>query len=486
MRKKLLLYARKSRIKKNEMSLEAQVELLIKYCNDHDYDYVIYSEEGSSENWERPEFQKMMEEGKKGAYAGVLVTVTDRISRKGLVWYSFVEYCLDYGLLLFTLDKIYDFTNDDDILVTGIQSEMNSLFMRVTKKKLKRGVELAVQKGIYMGTVPFGYTKDKSKHLIPDPVTAPAVEKMFEMFLAGYNQVQIAEHLNNRGFKTIDGNIFTNVAVGDILKNITYTGSILWNGIFVADAHPALVDVETFNKVKAIKDRQKAPAEYKKASYPLTGLLKCHECGQTLSLKRDTKNRKVYVSNCLRSAVSRSEAKLNKVKCTTKGCDTARILPMVCDALKKHVISIDEQIEAVLSDTNMLIDEIATEMEQLEHRKAELIKQKQRIQKGFIAGILSEDEAKEEKKDCEIQIKSVENEILILKNKDVKGEVSKLEKVKMTIEQLLTGDLKNEDSNRLLKSIIDHIDYKKTERDNYNHKDPNKRYAPVELTIYYK
>ena len=77
------IYARKSRLKGGDSEeIERQIELLTAYADRNNMEYVIFSEEASSEEWEtRKELQKMIQELKRNIYDGVLITDLDRVSR---------------------------------------------------------------------------------------------------------------------------------------------------------------------------------------------------------------------------------------------------------------------------------------------------------------------------------------------------------------------------------------------------------------------
>lgn len=152
------IYARKSRLQNDDtMEISRQIELLTNYADDNNMEYKIFPEEGSSEDWDgRPELQKMLKELSSGIYDGVLVTEQDRLARDSTDIGLFKRMCKKESLMLFTLNKTYNFMNDDDNFMTGIQAEMDNHFMRITKRKLLRGRIQALESGVYFGVAPFG------------------------------------------------------------------------------------------------------------------------------------------------------------------------------------------------------------------------------------------------------------------------------------------------------------------------------------------
>ena len=134
-KKLVAIYVRKSRLKDDRsLEIENQVELLVDYANANNMNYKIFKEEGNSEDWSRPEFQKMLKELERGLYDGVLVTDQDRLTRDRVDFGLFVRFANKYSLLLYMIDKTLNFFNDDDVFTSGIQSEMDNHFMRLKKE----------------------------------------------------------------------------------------------------------------------------------------------------------------------------------------------------------------------------------------------------------------------------------------------------------------------------------------------------------------
>ena len=99
---------------------------------------------------------------------------------------------------------------------------------------------------------------------------AKIVRLIYKLYLEGYGKNKIADILNEQGYKTRQNNNFAPVSVLEILKNIIYTGDIVLqktirlsylskkkklnvgerDRYYVEDAHEAIIDKVTFNKVQ--------------------------------------------------------------------------------------------------------------------------------------------------------------------------------------------------------------------------------------------
>jgi site-specific DNA recombinase len=480
------IYVRKSRLKEDDsMEISRQLELLTDYAEKNNMDYEVFSEEGNSEDWNRVELNRMLKELKRGIYDGVLCTDQDRISRDRTDFGLFVRFMKAEGLLLFTLNKTFNFMNDEDVFVSGIQSEMDNHFMRITKRKLKRGRIQALQKGRYFGVAPYGYNKDSTKHLIPHPEESKVVQNIFSMYVSeGLNQAEIVEQLTLRGKLTRHNKPFTARTISVILSNIAYTGVLQYSlvgedVILVEDAHTALIDTETFNTVQNIrKDRRVVPQSSQRGVYALSRLLKCPNCHTTLSFcmkynKRSARNtldksqRELYVLNCHASKSQLGKARdKGKPRCANNGIKSSRLEEELLIHLKKHLLDIDYQIEQMLAGNTSFLSKVAIKQDELTLQFNKLNEQRKKVQDGFKMGIYSGEEAKTEINSINEMQESIEQELKNLEGRDIKSEIDQKKKVKDKIETILSqDDINPTKMNKMLHEVIDKIFYWKEEND---------------------
>lgn len=125
------------------------------------------------------------------------------------------------------------------------------------------------------------------------PEEAEVVKRIFANFLAGGSHMKTAEELIGEGITSINGKPISVSAIGNILRNITYTGNTLLQKTFiqdpiskkkvmntgelpqyfVQDTHEAIIDMDTFEQV------QKKLAQTKRWD----GFLIITQAGSTLS-----------------------------------------------------------------------------------------------------------------------------------------------------------------------------------------------------------
>lgn len=502
-KKFVALYVRKSRLKDPDaLEIDRQIELLIDYANANNMEYTVFSEEGSSEDWNRPEFQRMLSELKKNLYDGILVTDQDRLTRDRTDFGLLARFMKSESLQLFTLNKTYNFMNDEDAFMSGIQSEMDQHLMRMTKRKLRRGRIQAIKKGVYFGIAPYGYTKDERKHLKPLESEAEIVREIYELYTSqGLNQAEIVERINNRGYKTREGNIWTVRKTSLILQNVAYIGVVHYElegeePIHVEDAHPSLVDRKTFDKAQEVRaSRRKTPQKSRRGVYNLSKLLVCPKCGQTLSFcmkyvnrssraKLDKDGRELYVLNC--HASKGQKAKLiakdnNEPRCENNGVKSSRIEEKLFEELGKHLSVIDEHIERLVTGVEDYLNNVSKTRNQLEQRLGELDKQKKKVQQGYIMEIFTEEESAQQIKEINYQQAAIQRELDSLKGADVSDEVERQKEIRRKIETLLSSEsIEPEKTNKLLREVVDKVYYWKGEIDSRHVE------KPFEIQVIYK
>ena len=141
----------------------------------------------------------------------------------------------------------------------------------------------------------YRYDEEQEKYIII-PEEAEAVRWMFRMYIDGISLRCIAENMNKAGIRSVLGNefqegsvrqlIFNEVYVGDIRRQKCYMADPITkakvknNGelpqYYMADCHEAIIDRETYAKVKAEMERR---AAMQNPTYPFTRRIKCSACG---------------------------------------------------------------------------------------------------------------------------------------------------------------------------------------------------------------
>ena len=187
-------------------------------------------------------------------------------------------------------------------LIERIIEWMDEYYLINLAGEVRRGMKEKAARGEAMGKPPFGY-RVENKMYVPDE-NAETVRWIFSQYAAGVGYRTIAKILTDRGVKTKDGRDPVAVWVQYILHNPAYIGKIRWSeegradyihplaqndNVTLSDGkHEALIDMETWEKVQEQLKARSVEAKYLRKNhggiFMLKGILRCGDCGSTLTL----------------------------------------------------------------------------------------------------------------------------------------------------------------------------------------------------------
>ncbi len=276
-------------------------------------------------NFERPEFERMMEEIRNRRIDCIVVKDLSRFGRNYVETGYYLEKifpCLDIRFV--AVNDNYDSKKDrgGNELVVSLKNLINDLYAKDISQKVTTSLETKRRKGEFIGAFPpYGYLKSpEDKHkLIPDPEVAPIVREIFQWRADGIGIGTIARYLNEREIPSPSMYHYLNghkkkrperagaIWQGQIIKLMTkhpvYIGHMsqgrtkrsLSNGmplakvdkedwIMVYNTHEAIVSQELFDKVQAVSEQRRNKFCKLRGKYPSTenvfkGLLVCGDCG---------------------------------------------------------------------------------------------------------------------------------------------------------------------------------------------------------------
>lgn len=335
---KLVLYLRLSRedefVKDESNSISNQRELIRKYICKYPelmkMKQVELKDDGySGKNMERPAMQELLTMIKKGNVSCIIVKDISRFSRDYIETGKYMEQIFPFlGIRFIAINDNYDSAEctggiaEIDVAFKGI---LYDFYSEDLSEKVKTSLAVRRANGKYLAAfAPYGYRKSENdKHKLEvDEYASQIVKRIFREFLSGKSMYKIAEALNLEGIETPGVYIATrennenqlakyrekkplwsNVAVGRILENEQYTGTMVYNRFKsenvgdkhakalpeeewkrVENSHIAIISKEDFEKVAAKRSGNTcAGAERKHGTHCLTGKMICGNCGHRLS-----------------------------------------------------------------------------------------------------------------------------------------------------------------------------------------------------------
>ena len=234
------IYARQSVDRKDSISIESQIDFC-KYelkggsCK-------VFKDKGySGKNTDRPEFQKLLGEIRKGRVRRVIVYKLDRISRSILDFANMMELFQEYDVEFVSSTEKFDTSTPMgramlNICIVFAQLERETIQKRVTDAYYSRCL-----KGFHMsGQAPYGYQLEptvvegiRTKKMVADPETSQYVKLMFEMYSEPETSFgDITRYFEEQNIDTLksDSELYLVIYAGfaqseseSISKNITWT-----------------------------------------------------------------------------------------------------------------------------------------------------------------------------------------------------------------------------------------------------------------------
>jgi len=265
----------------------------------------IYADEGLTGTCldRRDEFQRMMQDCRKGKIDKILVKSVSRFARN-------TKDCLAALRELKLLGASVRFEKENIDTETLSTELMVSVFGSLTQEEsisISQNQRWSYQKRMKNGEfitckAPFGYRVVDGKRLEIVEDEAKIVRWMFDSYLSGMSMYEIADKLTGMGVPTTDGKPYWQyTTVRYLLGNEKYIGDSLLQKTcvtnafpfkkvdnkgqkaqyYVENSHPAIVTRETFERLQELAKRRR-PYEYDGYNeYPLTRKIVCGSCGST-------------------------------------------------------------------------------------------------------------------------------------------------------------------------------------------------------------
>lgn len=456
-------YIRVSTDNQTELSPDSQIKEIRKYAKQHGYivpnEYIFRDDGISGRRAEkRPEFIRMIAIAKQkpAPFCAVLLWKFSRFARnqeesifyKGMLSRNNIE-------VKSISEPILD--GPFGSLIERIIEWFDEFYSINLSGEVKRGMTERVERGGAVSIPAFGYDIVDKKYVV-NPETAPIVRQIYADYLSGMGALQIAHKLNDLGIRTTRGNLWENRTVDYILRNPVYIGKIRWNpngrtrrnyddpNIMIVDGqHEPIIDEDNFNKVQAVYEvNQKRHARYahdtgKKYMYMLHGLVKCSDCGASLSMSAKGQGLQCirYTKGQCKTSHYISLAKINE-----------KVIRYIDVAFQTGVFDITVKNTSPQSQpTEIDIDALI----QKEQQKYD------RIKEAFESGVYTVEELRESKAQINDRINALRAQAVSPQQSKKELKRKLIDEHKNAIQTLRDPSVSEQAKNDLLRSFVDQI-----------------------------
>ena len=283
---KAIIYARYSCDNQLEESIEGQLRECKAFAERKEFTLVgTYIDRAvSAKTDNRPEFQKMIKDSAKGLFDVIIVWKLDRFARNRYDSAHYKAILRKNGVKVISATEVIS-EGAEGIILESVLEGYAEYYSAELSEKVIRGMTENALKCQYNGSfVPVGYTIDDEKHYQIDPLTAPFVKEVFEMYAGGKMIKDIVVYLNEKGVRSSQGKPMTKTTVTTLLKNVKYKGQYKYRDILIDDGVPRIVSDELFQAAQErLKKNQQSRSRFKaKTEYFLSTKLICGDCGSLM------------------------------------------------------------------------------------------------------------------------------------------------------------------------------------------------------------
>ena len=294
---KYIAYVRKSTDEKDKqvLSIDAQVAELKEFAKKQNLeilDFVIESRTAKVPG--RPYFNDVLKRIEKGEAQGIVSWHPDRLARNSIDGGKII-YSLDTGKLIDLKFPSFWFENSPQgKFVLNIAFGQSKYYVDNLSENVKRGMKHKVRIGVWPVQAPLGYLNDKnSKTIVIDPVRSKIIKKVFEMFSNGkHSFTSISEYLFNLSITTRKGNKINPDTIKRILFNRFYLGVLVYKGELHKGIHKPIISKALFDSAQKQIERFEKPRYKDGHNFPFAGLMKCLECGASVTGEEHIRNYK--------------------------------------------------------------------------------------------------------------------------------------------------------------------------------------------------
>ena len=380
-------------------TIEGQKNLLLHFIeNEKSLSlYGLFCDNGrTGTDFERPEFEKLMEAVKHGEVDCIVVKDLSRFGRNYKETGNYLERIFPFlGVRFIAVNDGFDTLTAErcaDGYLVPLKNLINEVYSKDISKKICSALSTKQKTGDFIGAwAPYGYRKcaDNPHKLEPDEATAPVVRQIFQWRVDGMSVTRIAKKLNDSGIPSpsaylyntgvcktekYNGAIWHIQAVKIILTRQVYIGHMVqgtkrqsfyenrrqykkpqeeW--VIVENTHEPIIDRDTFEKVQEIT-RQRNEEYFEKLgrfSYLetteniLKGLIYCADCKRPLvRYKNVSHNKKLWYTFICQTHSN------DITSCPKKNIREDALIPMLMQAIQTQIelaADMDELVRRVNS-----------------------------------------------------------------------------------------------------------------------------------------
>ena len=271
------IYTRKSTeegLEQNYNSLDAQRDACEAYIASQKSEGWValpdaYNDGGfSGGTLNRPGLQRLLDDVREGLVDVIVVYKIDRLSRSLADFAKLVELFDAQKVTFVSVTQAFNTTTSMGRLTLNILLSFAQFERELGGERVRDKIAASRAKGIWMGGMPpLGYDVVERK-LVPNPVEAKLVRRIFERFIALGSITTLSRELRAEGITTKSwttikdkervGKLVDKGYLYKLFKNPVFVGIAAYKGQHFAGEHEAILDRPIWDQVQAMLGRGEA------------------------------------------------------------------------------------------------------------------------------------------------------------------------------------------------------------------------------------
>lgn len=249
-----------------------------------------------------PESKRMKDDVESRAITGLIFSKLARLARSTKELLEFSEFFREHNADLISLQESIDTSTPAGRLFYTVIAAMAQWEREEIADRVAASVPIRAKLGKRIaGAAPYGYTWREGK-LIPDEKEAPVRRLMYELFREIKRIRTVARLLNERGYRTRKGGLFTGQAVYQLLFDPTAKGVLRMNYTTIRNGKktlkpehewvhhsiPAIVSEELWHECTAyLTERKEGMKPGRRGVHLFSGVTYC-TCGKKMYVVSDS------------------------------------------------------------------------------------------------------------------------------------------------------------------------------------------------------
>ncbi len=308
---KYFIYARRSVEKRDTeekvVSIESQVKEMKELAEKNNLKVVgVFSEAKSAkEPYLRTQFNEMIKQIEAGKANGILCFVISRLARNSIEE-GIIKHLLQKSIIKNIKTPDRDWLPGDNVLLASLDFGIATQYSIDLTKHVKRGLRASCDTGYRPSYAPLGYTnsryhqKGKQEKILVDEERFSLVREVFDWILSDkytvsevYRMIKEKNLLKIRGISKYSSKVMSKSYLFTMISNPFYYGEFEYpvrSGNWYIGNHKPMITKDEYYRVQEIIGNK--PRREQKYTFAYTGIIKCGECGGSITAERKVKRQK--------------------------------------------------------------------------------------------------------------------------------------------------------------------------------------------------